>query len=219
VNVAGGGRTDPGEGAMDPAAAEGRSEIWIRALRERPGSDTVWGVLHERYRRRILVYAHYRLGPELRRYADAEDVVNEAWMRIVTAWDRFEYRGPDSLFHWLCLQVRRVILDRRRKLDRQSVGEDEREPALPADVLDVPESAAGPRTEVMQRDLRDRLTAALESVPELYRRVLVEVLLEGRPPAEVAEEQGMKIDTVRKQVARGMDHWRNALGGDPMRYL
>ena len=56
-------------------------------------------------------------------------------------------------------------------------------------------------------------------MPELYRRVLVEVLLEGRSPAEVAEEQGMKIDTVRKQVARGMDHWRNALGGDPMRYL
>ena len=199
----------------------GQSEIWVHHLRERPDSDTLWSALHDRYQKRILVYAHYRLGQELRRTCDAEDVVNEAWFRIVSHWDRFDYRGPDSLFHWLCLQVRRAILDRRRRRDRQSADKEGEpgEPDLPADVLDVTEKRMGPRTEVMQMELRDRLTGALEAVPALYRKVLVAVLLEGRAPAEVAEEQGRKADTVRKQLARGMEHWRSALGGDPMHFL
>jgi len=201
------------------SGGEGQSEIWIRELQERPGSDTVWEVLHDRYRRRILVYAHYRLGPELRRHADPEDIVNEAWARIIAAWDQFEYRGPDSLFHWLCLQVRRVILDRRRKLDRRSAGRDRQEPALPVDVIDVTEKRIGPRTELIHRELRDRLSASLEKVPELYRRVLVSVFLEGRAPAEVADELDLKPDTVRKQLSRGIEHWRAALGSDPMRHL
>jgi len=199
----------------------GQSEIWVHHLQERPDSDTLWSTLHDRYQKRILVYAHYRLGPELRRTCDAEDVVNEAWFRIVSHWDQFEYRGPDSLFHWLCLQVRRAILDRRRQWERRCAGQqgEANEPALPADVLDVTEQGMGPRTEVMQMELRDRLTEALETVPVLYRQVLVAVLLEGRAPADVAEEHGKKADTVRKQLARGMEHWRSALGGDPMQYL
>ena len=110
----------------------GHSEIWVHHLQERPDSDTLWSALHDRYQKRILVYAHYRLGPDLRRTCDAEDMVNEAWIRIVTHWDQFEYRGPDSLFHWLCLQVRRAILDRRRQWERRDKGQegDANEPAL-----------------------------------------------------------------------------------------
>ena len=204
----------------DPAAEPGRSEIWIQRLQDTPHTDTVWNALHERYRRRILVYAHYRLGPELRRLCDPEDVVNEAWMRIVTAWNEFDYRGPDSLFHWLCLQVRRVILDRRRKHDRRAPSVDDGDdPPLPPDVVDVTEPGAGPRTQVMQRDLQDRLTGALETVPEIYRQVLVAVILEGQAPGDVAVERGMKTDTVRKQLSRGLEHWRQALGSDPERFF
>lgn len=210
-----------------PRAAEevpednpGHSEIWVKILQEKPGSDTVWSALHERYRRRILVYAHYRLGPDLRRTCDPEDVVNEAWGRIVKHWEKFEYRGADSLFHWLCLQVHRVVLDRRRKMDRAAGdASGQKKSGIPADELDVTNPGAGPRTQVMQEELRDKLAKTLDSVPELYRRVLIPVCLEGRTPNEVAEELDMKPDTVRKQVKRGLEHWRNALGGDPMRHL
>lgn len=218
----------PSDGPADDRTADadapqpdpGHSEIWVQILQDQPGSDTVWASLHERYRRRILVYTHYRLGPDMRRSFDPEDIVNEAWGRIVKHWGKFEYRGPDSLFHWLCLQVHRVILDRRRKLDRAAGdGASQKKSGIPADELDVTNPGAGPRTQVMQQELRDKLTASLDSVPELYRRVLIPVCLEGRTPNEVAEEFDMKPDTVRKQVKRGLEHWRNALGGDPMRHL
>ncbi len=203
-----------------PQAEEGFSEIWVRILKDRPTSDTVWESLHDRYRKRILVYAHYRLGKDLRRHHEPEDVVNEAWSRIVSQWERFEYRGPDSLFHWLCLQVQRVILDRRRRLNKGMGDSPGQQGAkTPADVLDVPEQRRGPRTEVMRKELRDQLTQSLEQVPEIYRRVLVAVLLEGQTPGEAAKELDLKADTVRKQLARGTEHWRRALGGDPLKFI
>ena len=77
-----------------------------------------------------------------------------------------------------------------------------------------------PRTRHLWRCCRvDELTAALESVPELYRSVLIAVHLEGQAPADVAAEREVKVDTIRKQVARGIEHWRRALGGDPLRYV
>lgn len=213
---------DPRDDAPDvpPPEGDARSEIWVRMLQESPGSDTVWMNLHDRYQRRILVYAHYRLGPELRRHVEPDDVVNEAWSRIVAHWDKFEYRGPDSLFHWLCLQVHRVILDRRRKVDRMTGATAGRKRAgMPSDELDVTHPGEGPRTEIIRAELRDRITRSLDSVPELYRRVLVPVYLEGRTPNEVADERGMKPDTVRKQLNRGLEHWRNALGSDPLEHI
>jgi len=206
---------EPLEGVDEP----GRSEIWIRRLLDRPDSDSVWDALHSRYKRRIVIYANYRLGPDLRLQVDAEDIVSEAWGRIVAAWPRFEYRGPDSLFHWLCRQVTRAILDRRRKHDRHRARTADGQLPVPPEDLQLPAGGEGPRTMVMRRELRDKLTAALESVPELYRTVLIAVHLEGLALAEVAAERGVKVDTVRKQVARGIEHWRRALGGDPLRYV
>lgn len=208
-------RPDPGPAGDEP----GRSEIWIRRLQQRPDTDSVWDALHSRYKRRIVIYANYRLGPDLRRQVDPEDIVSEAWGRVLAAWPRFEYRGPDSLFHWLCRQVTRAILDRRRKLERRRARSDDGPAALPPEDLQLPAGGEGPRTMVMRRELRDELTAALESVPELYRSVLIAIHLEGQAPADVAAERGVKVDTIRKQVARGIEHWRRALGGDPLRYV
>ena len=95
-----------------------------------------------------------------------------------------------------------------------------RTPGMMTKVMTQIEAHPGPVLyTLVNRELRDQLTATLESVPELYRRVLVAVLLEGRTPAVVAEELGLKPDTVRKQLQRGTEQWRQVLGSDPMRFL
>lgn len=210
----------PQPGPGDPVS-EGTSAAWIRHLKRKPDSQTVWGALTGRYQNRILVYAGSLLGPKLRRRTSPEEVVNDAWMRVIQNLDRFEYRQRGSVYQWLCLQVRRVAQDHARTALRR----DGAEPRLEADIAaesQVPEavqSGAGPATEVGRRDIKERLTAALERVPDIYRRVLVAFYLEDKGREEIAAEFGLKPNTVSQQLKRGLDHWREAFGSDLERVL
>lgn len=199
---------------------DGTSAAWVRRLREDPGSNTVWDHLSDRYRNRILVYAAHRLGPQLRRVCDPEDVVNEAWMQIFARVDQFDYRHAGSLYAWLCQQVRRVILTKRRNLDRKGPLP-KLHADLPSDAAmpDPPANAPGPITEAGARDLKSQLLESLEKVPLIYRRVLIATHFEQRGRNEVAEELSLKANTVSQQLKRGMELWRSSFGGDPLTHI
>ncbi|MEZ6197170.1 MAG: sigma-70 family RNA polymerase sigma factor [Planctomycetota bacterium] len=181
------------------------------------GSETSWTYLFDRYQTRARLYAECRIGPKLRGQATVDDLMQEVWLKTCRGIGDFEYQGPDSFYRWICLNIRRVAADLGRGVRPEvgAVGEDGEEL-----LAEAPAAGPGPRTEVGGVDVVSLLRDALADVPELFREVLVEVYLEGRDRAEVAAERGLKRETLKKQLQRGLEKWRESLGGlDPLEHL
>lgn len=187
---------------------------------QQSGSQDAWVLIYERYYTRALLYSELQLGPELRKYYSAEDLIQEVWLRLVKAIEQFDYRGKDSFFAWLCQHIRWVAASWGRKSRPNVVDSNHDDTVSSAGMDKYGTKEPGPRTLVGGKDVVAMLRESLEKVPELYREVLVEVLIEGRDRSEVAYERGEKSETLRKQVNRGLEKWRESLGGiDPTDFL
>ena len=71
--------------------------------------------LFEHYKNEVYRYARYTLGSS----NEAEDVVQEVFIKVLRHWDRF--RGDASPKTWLWTIVRSCIADRGRKRRRQQI--------------------------------------------------------------------------------------------------
>ncbi|QSO48440.1 RNA polymerase sigma factor [Alicyclobacillus mengziensis] len=71
--------------------------------------------LFEQYKHEVYRYARYALGSS----SEAEDVVQEVFIKVLRNWERF--RGDSSPKTWLWTIVRSCIADRGRKRKRQRV--------------------------------------------------------------------------------------------------
>jgi RNA polymerase sigma-70 factor (ECF subfamily) len=78
----------------DPPTAE----LVQRAQR---GDPAAFADLCQRYAPRLRRFVRVHLPQNLRRHADSEDVLQDAFLNAVRAFDRFEMRDDDALLHWL----------------------------------------------------------------------------------------------------------------------
>lgn len=146
--------------------------------------------------RGLLVSVAYRV---LGSVTDAEDVVQEAWLRW-SGVDHAEVADPRA---FLVRVTTRLAIDRlrRAKARRESyVG-----PWLPEPVLtgrDLSEDAA------MAESVSMAMLVVLETLSPLERAVFVLREAFGMPHAEIAEVLGRKEDAVRQLARRARDHVR-----------
>lgn len=130
----------------------------------------------------------------LRNEHDAEDSVQEAYLRALQVFDRF--RGSDGRAWLLCI-VRNICYDRLRKLQR-SVPLESFDEELPMHSL-----AAPPLVDAELAQVRaGQLTNALAALPDPLREVIVLHELEGFAYREIAEIAGIPIGTVMSRLAR-----------------
>jgi RNA polymerase sigma-70 factor (TIGR02957 family) len=146
--------------------------------------------------RGLLVSVAYRV---LGSVTDAEDVVQEAWLR----WSGVDHSGIADPRAFLVRVTTRLAIDRlrRAKARRESyVG-----PWLPEPVLtgrDLSEDAA------MAESVSMAMLVVLETLSPLERAVFVLREAFGMPHAEIAEVLGRKEDAVRQLARRARDHVR-----------
>jgi RNA polymerase sigma-70 factor (ECF subfamily) len=149
-------------------------------------------------------------GAELYRFArralgdsgQAEDAVQEAFVRAWRASDRYD-PARASQRTWLFAILRNVVIDQVRA--RRS-----RPPLALAD--DTSDRVGDQGDDAMDQLLTAwQVDAALDTVPDDQRRVLVEVHWRGRPYAEVAAELGVPEGTVKSRVYYGLRAMRAAL--------
>ncbi|TLZ54482.1 MAG: sigma-70 family RNA polymerase sigma factor [Gammaproteobacteria bacterium] len=172
----------------------------------------------ERFEAQVMPHldAAYRFARWLSRSpADADDVVQEAYLRAFRGFDRL--RGSD-VKAWLLTIVRNCHASAHRQQQRRATvplpGEDD-EPAgsaLPAPGPD-PESASIGADE--QRTL-ERLIAAL---PDEHREVLLLREMEEMSYREIAAVTGLPIGTVMSRLARARaglrGRWLEETEGEP----
>jgi RNA polymerase sigma factor (sigma-70 family) len=135
-------------------------------------------------------------------HAETEDVVQRTWLRLHENRDRI--RDPRCLPGWLATTTRRECLAVR--VERWRHG-----PAVEA-VPDVADPSAGPAELVLDRQVRDRLHAAVRVLPPSERRV-VEQLLDPAGPsyAEIADRLGMAVGSIGPIRGRALRHLRPLL--------
>ena len=177
------------------ATGTGDADLVARAL----GRDeaAIRGIMQANNRRL------YRLARGiLRNDAEAEDVVQETYVRAFTHLDGF--RGDSSLATWLARIAMNEALGRLRK-QRPSVDLGTLAPGvLEAQIIQFPLSAPSedPEKSMAQREIQQVVEHAIDDLPEAFRIVFITRVIEGMNVEETAEILGLKPETVKTRLHR-----------------
>ncbi|HEX6964936.1 MAG TPA: sigma-70 family RNA polymerase sigma factor [Gemmatimonadaceae bacterium] len=142
--------------------------------------------------------------------ADADDIVQETYLRAYRSWHTFE-PGSDCR-RWLFTICRNVFLRiRERERRKVEVATDAEFEALAA--LDVATKARrdGYDDLFARLDLRPAINDAITALPDVFRLAVVLVDVEGQSYEEAAEILGVPIGTVRSRLFRGRRLLQEAL--------
>jgi RNA polymerase sigma-70 factor (ECF subfamily) len=153
------------------------------------------------------LHAAYNLARWLvRREQDAEDIVQEAYLRAYRFFSGFH--GGDARA-WLLQIVRNTSYTwLQRNRPQESTAEFDEE------VHSGSQTPANPETLAIESANRERLNRALDELPPNFREVLVLRELEGCSYKEIAEITGIPIGTVMSSLARARRRLALALTGE-----
>jgi RNA polymerase sigma-70 factor (TIGR02957 family) len=146
--------------------------------------------------RNLLISVAYRI---LGSVTDAEDVVQEAWLR----WSNVDHPGVADPRAFLVRVTTRLAIDRLRRV--QARRESYVGPWLPEPILtrqDPAEDAA------MAESVSMAMLVVLETLSPLERAVFVLREAFGMPHAEIAEVLGRREEAVRQLARRAREHVR-----------
>ena len=169
------------------------------------GDRAAFGKLIRLHQRRVYACAIQMLGDR----GEAEDAVQETFLRAWRAIDRFD--GRAELSTWLyriCINVSLNTLRRRRRVDAADLGD----PRVPEPAADPTQGQTDPRHSAQAAQLYSRLADALDSLSPSLRSTVVLVLLEGVPQKEAAVTLGCSEGTVAWRVHESRRRLRELLG-------
>jgi RNA polymerase sigma-70 factor (ECF subfamily) len=138
----------------------------------------------------------------LRNDSEAEDVVQETYVRAFTHLESF--RGDARLATWLARIAMNEALGRLRRL-RPSVDWTTLEPvASDARIIQFPVSAVSedPEKTMAQREIQHIVEHAVDELPEAFRIVFITRVIEGMNVEETAEILDLKPETVKTRLHR-----------------
>ena len=124
---------------------------------------------------------------------EAEDVVQEAYLRALTFFDSFH--GEDGRA-WLLAIVRHSCYDWLRKRRQAELLDSAEEVDL------APDSCPDPEAQQLRQADRRQVQEGLERLPAEYREVLVLRELEGMSYRQIARVTDVPVGTVMSRLAR-----------------
>ncbi|MEX2584091.1 MAG: sigma-70 family RNA polymerase sigma factor [Gemmatimonadota bacterium] len=161
------------------------------------GDREAAGRLYERHASRVYAIVRRLAGDD----AQAEDMAQEAWIRVFRALPRF--RGDSRFTTWIHrIAVNAALCGQRRgKRSRQVL----------QIVAAVPDLAARRETPLLKLELE----TALDSLPAGMRRVLVLHDVEGYKHDEIAEMLGVAPGTCKSQLFKARAKLRELMRPEP----
>ncbi|HLG14304.1 MAG TPA: sigma-70 family RNA polymerase sigma factor [Blastocatellia bacterium] len=179
--------------------------------RVKNGDYHAFSTLFDKYHRRLAVLIHYKLGPDLRRFAEVEDILQETLLEAYRDIDQFKYQKPGSFFNWLSRIADHVIADLARSQRRQK--------RHAADVVRFRSESnpAGPEpvdTKTPSRILAEKegvftLIEQLNQLPEDYRQAILLAKVEGLSTQETAERLGKTREATALLLHRAIKRFRS----------
>ncbi len=174
-------------------------EVVARVL---AGEAALYEILMRRHNQRI-----YRIVRGiLRDDGEAEDVMQDAYVRAYQHLSQFE--GRSTFVTWLSRIAMHEAFARARKLGRQVSLDSEPEWNAMNPLFTT---ATSPEANVANSELRASLEAAILSLPQKYRSVVILRDVEEMTTAEVASSLEISEELVKVQLHRGRALVRKAL--------
>lgn len=182
--------------AIRPAEAAQTSDADL-TRRARLREESAIRALMQRYNRRLFRIAR----GVLRNDAEAEDVVQDAYVRAFT--HLAEFREEASFGTWVSRIAYNEALGRRRR-QRQTVDLAVLEDVRRAQIIPFPLSAVinDPERTMAQREVHELLEKAIDDLPEDFRLVLISRVVEGLSIEETANLLDVKPETVKTRLHR-----------------
>lgn len=138
---------------------------------------------------------------------EAEDILQDVFYQFVAGFETIE--SLDRVTSWLYAVARNKIIDRyRRDASRPvrtdfgfSASSDEDGPLTLQEIL--PDLDSSPESLLLKEAIWDEITEALAELPQEQREIFILNEVEGRSFRELAEEEGVSINTLlsRKRYA------------------
>jgi RNA polymerase sigma-70 factor (ECF subfamily) len=169
--------------------------------RVREGDKRAYGLLVEKYRRKIIRL----LSRMVRDPDDLEDIAQETFIKAYRALPQF--RGDAAFYTWLyriAVNTAKNFLVARGKAMRtvsdQAVNdEDEPDERLLAQEIGTPE------TELLSKQVAIAVNEAVDALPEELRQAITLREMEGMSYEEIAEYMACPIGTVRSRIFRARE--------------
>lgn len=138
----------------------------------------------------------------IRNDSEAEDVVQEAYVRAFSHLDSF--RGEATLSTWLSRITLNEALGRLRRKKRADKALRAADPGVPAQIIPFPGSTSGndPERMMAQRQILQLVERATDHLPDVYRGVFMARVIEGRSVEETAALLDIRAETVKTRLHR-----------------
>ncbi len=134
---------------------------------------------------------------------DAEDLVQEAFVKAYRFWDKFE---PGSNCRaWLFKIMTNIFINNYRSKSRSpmAVNVDEIDDNFLYGQLSTGGQSPTPEQELFAKIFDDDVKKAIENLPDDFRMVVVLSFLEGFSYQEIAEIADLQLGTVKSRLHRG----------------
>lgn len=167
------------------------------------GSISAFELLVRRWDRRMLLFLQRYVGDRM----EAEDLRQELFLKIYQKRDM--YRPGGQFSSWLYRIAANLAIDkyaRKARLPSQSLDELETDALAPGDA-----AVADSRNRAALGEFEDRISIALQRLPDRERMALVLRHFENRNFKEIAEMTGEAESTVKSRVYRGLQSMRDEL--------
>jgi RNA polymerase sigma-70 factor, ECF subfamily len=148
-------------------------------------------------------------------YEEATDLTQETFISAYRHFDRF--RGDSKVFTWLYQIARNLCINRVRQRDRQK--------ALKLESLDqprdhedddtssreVPDWTHSPQNVLEDKELRQRILAAIDALPPDYKEVVVLREFQNMSYNEIVDATGLTLENVKTRLSRARGMLRRKL--------
>ena len=141
--------------------------------------------------------------------SDAEDLVQETFLRAYRYWDSFQ-QGTDCR-RWLAQICRNVMVDSQRRARLEDAVDDVELESLAAVQMHQSALAAGLGDMYTRLDLGPAILDAIARLEPIFRDVIVLSDIEELPYDEIAKQLEIPIGTVRSRLYRGRRHLQEQL--------
>ena len=144
-----------------------------------------------------------RIGPALREKLDAEDVLQETFLRAFRSVGEFRWEGEKSFERWMSGIATHFILHSARKHGLRRHLRIVRDPEA---------KSVSPSRHQRREERLSRLNKSVDELSPEYREVVRLSRLEGLKIEEIAERMGRSSSSVRNLLFRAMKQLRESFG-------
>jgi len=179
---------------------------WMLMHRVAAGDERAVAELYDRFGSLVYKVARQFLSSQ----AEAEDAVQEVFVRLWQTADRYDPRRA-KLVTWVMLIARRHLIDRIRRSAVRPI-----ESATDNTDLSATASATqdAPDRQPQDNERSVALRKRISELPELQRIVIERAYLQGFTLREVSEQLNAPLGTVKSALSRGLERLRERARSD-----